>query len=185
MNQRRIIERRVLKKSIKKKINQLLLMVIVFLLGMISVKVFPNMESFLRENIYEKSFSFLKIRDIYNRYFESNISNKEDVAVFAPTFHYLKLEEKEDGVLLTVDENSTIPMFRDGLIVYIGEEDGKSSVIVDQVDGVSVMIKDIHIKDHKIYDYLEKGEILGEVNNNTVFISFKKNDENVSYKEYF
>ena len=114
-------------------------MIIVFLMGMISVKVFPNMGTFLKDNIYEKSFSFLKVRDVYNRFFENKKQDGE-VAVFTEKFHYSNLEEKDDGVLLTVDEHSTIPMFRDGLIVYIGDEDGKKSVVVDQVDGVSVVI---------------------------------------------
>ena len=183
MNQRRIVERRVLKKHIKKKINQFLLLVIVFIMGMISVKVFPNMDTFLRENIYEKSFSFLKVRDVYNRYFENPISN-EEVPVFNEKFHYLNLEEIDNSVLLTVEEHSTIPMFQDGLIVFSGEKDGVDTVIVDLVDGVSVKISDMKLKDHTIYDYLEKGDILGEVNHNTVTLSFEKNGESVSYQEY-
>ena len=36
----------------------------------------------------------------------------------------------------------------------------------------------------KLYDYVEKGELLGETNNNTLFLTFQKNGEYLDYKKY-
>ena len=40
------------------------------------------------------------------------------------------------------------------------------------------------LKDYKLYDYLEKGDILGESSSNELLLSFEKGGEYYDYKNY-
>ena len=94
---RRIIERKVFKKAIKTAINKFLSMVVVFLLGMISVRINPDLQPMIREKVFESSFSFTKLQNIYQKYFGSLYpkEKKEEpkVIVIDPAF------QKKSGTL--------------------------------------------------------------------------------------
>ena len=46
------------------------------------------------------------------------------------------------------------------------------------------MYSNIKNNKYKLYDYIEKGELLGEVNGDNLYISFQKNGEYLDYKNY-
>ena len=187
MYQKRIVEKKVLKKKVRIFVNKFLLMVIVYLLGMITVKVNPDLQPKIKEKVYENSFSFTKIRNLYQKYFGKLVpdnSPEKTVAVFGETIQYLRKEEVEGGVKLIVDEHYSVPLIESGLIVYVGEKNGMNTIIVDQVDGVSVTYQNVNLKDYKLYDYLEKGQIVGNVVANELYLFFQKEGEEVSYQEY-
>ena len=71
---RRIEERLVLKKSIKNVINKVLLTVIIFLLGMILIKKYPNIKTPLQTTMFEESFKFQTYKSFYEKYFGNILS---------------------------------------------------------------------------------------------------------------
>ena len=56
--------------------------------------------------------------------------------------------------------------------------------MIEQVDGVSAIYENIESKEYKLYDYIEKGEILGEAVEDQIQVSFEKKGKYYDYKNY-
>ena len=156
-------ERLILKKSVKK----FLYTIILLLITLISIK----------ENVYENSISVIPIRNIYDKYFAFNNTTEP---VVKEIINRKKEEKTDNGVKLKVDNNSPIINLESGIIVLIDS----NKMIIEQVDGVTAIYENIINHNYKMYDYIEKGEIIGEASSNEVFISFKKEGKYYDYQKY-
>ena len=77
-----------------------------------------------------------------------------------------------------------VPILESGVVVFIGEKENyKNTIIVEQTNGVDVFYGNIKSNNIKLYDYVEKGELLGEVNKE-LYLVFQKNGEYLDYKKY-
>ena len=189
MNNKIIVEKLVLKKKIKIILNKLLLTIIIMLIGMIITKNNPKLKKYIKENIYEKSFKFTKSKEVYEKYFGNVLSIdkviKETKPVFSEKLSFLKEEKYNNGVKLKVNDNYLVPNLESGIIVFVGEKENiGNSIIIEQVDGIDTMYSNIKNNKYKLYDYIEKGELLGEVNGDNLYIKIKKNGEYLDYKNY-
>ena len=188
---KRIEKRLVLKKDIKILISKVLLSIILFLLGMIFIKSNPNKKEILQSNIYEQSFPFQEVKLFYEKYFgnllsiDKKLKKQETEAVFSEKITYEAMENYQNGVKLKVSTNYMVPVLESGVIVFIGEKEKVgNTVIVEQVDGVDAYYSNIKVDNRKLYDYVEKGELLGEVLDNQLFLAFQKKGEYLDYKDY-
>ena len=78
-----------------------------------------------------------------------------------------------------------VPTLESGVVVFIGEkEEYGSTVIIDQADGIEVFYANINAMNLKLYDYIEKGTLLGETKDNKLYLVFSKNGEYLNYKDY-
>ena len=175
---RRVEEKLVLKKSIKKGIKKLMFVIIIGLSTMIVMKSHPSTKDWIQKHIYEDSLPFLKMRNLYEKYM-SILPKEETQPVWSENSFYQKEEKTDTGLKLTVKENSSIPSIESGILVF--KDDQKA--IIEQVDGVSAIYNNIKIKDYKLYDYLEKGDILGESSASELTIDFQKNGEYFDYQK--
>lgn len=180
-------ERLVLKKSIRNVLNKLLVSIIIFFIGMILVKQNPSIKTPLQVNLFEKSFKFQRIKSFYEKYFGNILSvekiSKEE-SVFNEKIAYNKLDKYKDGVKLEVTNNYMVPIIESGVIVFIGEkEEYGNSIIISQIDGKETLYGNVNINKYKLYDYVEKGELLGEVNGNNLYLKFEKEGQVLDYKE--
>ena len=73
MNRKKYRKKLVLKPSIKKSINRLLITILIVLVTLIAIKKKPELKKYISENIYQKSFKFTKVKSIYEKYFGSFI----------------------------------------------------------------------------------------------------------------
>ena len=182
-------EKLVLKTKVKILISKVMLVIIFFLLGMIITKNNPDMKKSLNKTIYEKSFKFTSLKNNYEKYFGKILSlNKTEnkvSTVFSEKINYEKVEKYEKGIKLKVSNNYLVPALESGVVVYIGDKDlyGKS-VIVEQVDGTDMLYGNININNLKLYDYLEKGNIVGEAINNEIYLVGQKDGKYLDYKEF-
>jgi len=172
-------ERLVLKKEVKNTIQKIFIMTIGILIGMILTKNNNDLKDKIKENIYETSYPIIESRNIYNKYF-SFLNKEKEKQVNNNLFKYINKEETKEGVKLTVKENEIIPVLESGIIVYL--EDNR--VIIEQIDGVKAIYENIEVNDKKLYDYLEKGEVLGETEKDVINLSFTKKGEYYDYKKY-
>lgn len=182
-------EKLVLKKSIRNTLNKFLITIIIFLVGMIMVKQNPNLKKSLKENIYEKSFKFTKSKKFYEKYFGNILSLdkviKEEQPVFSEKLSFEKSESYQKGVKLKVANNYMVPTLESGIVVFLGEKENYgNTVIIEQIDGIDTYYANINVNNIKLYDYIEKGELLGETKDNNLYLVFQKNGEYLDYKKY-
>ena len=187
--ERKIKTKLVLKKRIKKLLTKSLLTIIILLIGLISIKQNPNLKTIIKENLYEKSFHFTPTKKIYEKYFGNILSidkiKKDTSPVFNEKLTYSKIEKYEQGVKLAVTNNYLVPAIESGVVVFIGEKEKYgSTIIIEQVDGVNTLYANVKIDNIILYDYIEKGELLGEVHNNKLYLVFQKNGKYLNYQEY-
>ena len=179
----------VLRKEVKTFINKTLLTILIFLIGMILVKKDSKYKNIIITNEYEKSFKFTKIKNLYEKYFGNVLSVDkilaEEKSVFSEKLNYKKENTYKDGVVLTVDDNYMVPVLESGIVVYIGDKEGYgSTIIVEQVNGINTYYSNINPSNIKLYDYVEKGKLLGEVKTNKLYLLFEKDGKFIDYKKY-
>ena len=189
MNTKTVKKKLVLKKHIRRFLNRLLITIIIFLIALISIKENPSLKSVIIENVYEKSFQFTKIKQLYQKYFGNILSVDKIVAEETPVFNeklsYSQKHMYKDGVALSVSKNYMVPVLESGIVVFIGEkEDYGNTVIIEQIDGVDVFYGNINTTDIKLYDYIEKGSLLGEVKDQKLYLVFQKDNKYLDYNEY-
>lgn len=179
----------VLKTNVKKFLNRLLATALIFLAGMICVKKDITFKEKITKVIYEQNISFAKLKKTYEKYFGNIVPVEKIIAEEKPAFNehltYTKENTYKDGVVLTVSENYMVPTLESGVVVFIGEkEEYGSTVIIDQADGIEVFYANINAMNLKLYDYIEKGTLLGETKDNKLYLVFSKNGEYLNYKDY-
>ena len=189
MNQKKVVKKLVLKKRIRNFISRLLVTIIIFLAGLILVKNNPTTKNKIIENVYEKSIKFTKIQKLYQKYFGNILSIdkiiKEETPVFNEKLTYSKKNAYKDGVALTVPKKYMVPILESGIVVYVGEkEEYGNTVIVEQTNGVDVFYANINATNIKLYDYVKKGDLLGEVKTDKLYLVFQKDGKYLNYKEY-
>ena len=78
-----------------------------------------------------------------------------------------------------------IPTLESGVIVFIGEkEEYGKTIIIEQINGIEVFYANIEPINLKLYDYIEKGSLLGEAKNNKLYLVFSKDGKYLNYKDY-
>ncbi len=170
-----------------KFVNKLLVLGILFVGVLITVKVNPTAASWVKTHVYMDNFSFAQIENWYNKYIGGIFSSNDDevTQVFSGTIPYTSLEPYYDGVRLKVSSGSVVESLLSGIIVSIGEtEHYGNTIVVEQVDGVSVWYGNVDVSDVKLYDYVEKGQILGMSRSEDLYLVLMKDGVYLNYQDY-
>ncbi len=181
--------RLVLKKSVKNFISRTLITIILLLITLIAIKDNEDMKKLIKTNVFEESLKFSKAKKLYQKYFGKFLSIdkiiKEDEPVFSEKLQYEKANIYKDGVKLRVSKNYMVPYLESGIVVFMGEKEGYgNTVIVEQVNGIAVWYSNVNSTNVKMYDYVEKGSLLGEVKDTTLYLVFQKEDKYLDYSKY-
>lgn len=170
-----------------KFVNKLLVLGILFVGVLITVKVNPTAASWVKTHVYMDNFSFAQIENWYNKYIGGIFSSNDDevTQVFSGTIPYTSLEPYYDGVRLKVSSGSVVESLLSGIIVSIGEtEHYGNTIVVEQVDGVSIWYGNVDVSDVKLYDYVEKGQILGMSRSEDLYLVLMKDGAYLNYQDY-
>lgn len=177
------------KKNSSSYITKFLCMIILTLLCLICLKKSETFKNIFYENVYGKNFSFTYVKEVYQKYFGSmlpidKIFVKDTKPVFSETFTYKEKEQYLEGSKFIVDSQYLVPTLESGMVVFTGEKEGYgNTIIIQQVDGVDIWYSNI-TSNVKLYDYIEKGDVLGETNGNYLYMVIKKDGTSISYEEY-
>ncbi len=177
------------KNHFKSFFNKILICIIIFLTLLIVVKSNPKLKEKVKDFLYENNISFSKFHDFLDKHFGGvlpfdNALVDDSVAVFNEKMEYKEKSDYNNGVKLKVDNNYLVPVLESGIVVYIGEKDSYgSTVIVQQIDGVDAWYSNVNTN-VKLYDYVEKGSLLGNCIDTQLYLHFQKNGEFIDYKEY-
>lgn len=170
-----------------KILNICLFTAIVFVINLILCKSNLEYKEFIYKNVYNHNLSFSKIENYINKYLGDVVPsvNTDVQEVFNEKLVYNSIEELEDGVKLNVNLNDVITSFESGIVVFNGIKDNLgNTLIVEQIDGNEAWYINIDTSNIDIYDYIEKGNIIGNCLSDNVTIYFKNKGEIVDYKKY-
>lgn len=190
---RRKIKNKKKKQNIKNnfKLTKFLLTIIITLVTLILLKNNTKLKTSFYKNIFDKNIKFSTINKMYKEHFGSpipfsNILEKNEVKqVFSEKLEYTEKNKYLDGVKLTVSKNYLVPVIESGMVVFIGDKEnyGKT-VIIEQTNGVDVWYSNINVSNIKLYDYLEKGKLIGEVKDKNLYLLYKKDGKVLNYEDY-
>ena len=166
-----------------------MLSTILFLLYLVGVKKINNFDTFIYENIYNRSISFAAINRWYTEKFGNlfpiNIFSENAIEVFDEKLIYSNYETYKDGIKLTVEKGYLVPFIDDGIVIFKGyKKDYGNVIIVENSDGVDIWYCNIINDNIGLYEYIKKGDYIGEANNNELILAFFKNGEIEDYKKY-
>lgn len=186
---KKITKKLVLKKKVKVFISKCLIIVILALFSLIIIKEKPSFKNKIIKYVYEDNINFIKIKNIYNKYFGKILSVDKIIPteekVFNEKLDYEKASVYKDGVELIVNDKYLVPNLESGIVVFIGEKEGYGkTIIVEQINGIDVWYSNININDIKLYDYIEKGKLLGETIDKKLYMVFEQEGKYLDYKKY-
>lgn len=168
-----------------KKLSKLLITIIIVLVCLIFIKKDIKFKTNFYKKIYEDSFDFGYVNKLYQQY----LGNVFPLTIFNNTKSVFDekiiIEEQEkylDGVKIKPKSN-LIPSIKEGLVIYIGDkEDYGNTVIVSGSDGIDIWYSNINNINVKLYDYIDKGTLIGE--SNELILVYKKDGEVLDYNDY-
>jgi stage IV sporulation protein FA len=169
-------------------LNRLLITSLLFLVASICIKSSYNSKMFIYKHIYDTNLKFANFNSIYKKYFGNIIPLDSVIKKTEPVFNenltYSSFNKYKDGVKLKVDDNYLVPSIESGIVVFIGNKEGYgNTVIIQQVNGIDIWYSNFSNVNIKMYDYIEKGSLIGEVNKELILI-FQKEGKVLDYKEY-
>ena len=146
-------------KGTSNYISNLFTRTLISVIMVLGCAIFVNINDknllFFKNNLFNDTLAFAKINELYSKYFGS----------------------------IVPDANSNI--LESGIVVFSGEKDGYGkTVIIQGIDGVDIWYSNLTNLNITMYDYVEKGDVLGEVDNNEIVLTFMENGEFTSYEKY-
>ena len=178
-------------KKIKPFLINLTIRTLIVIIILISLAIIYKNENVLKDKIsnyfFEENISFTKINKFYDKYLGGLLpikNNNNTVEVFNEKLNYSSSSIYYDGIKLLVSENYLVPSLDEGMVVFIGDKEnyGKT-IIIENLDGIDFWYGNITNSSLKLYDYVEKGSLVGEVNDN-LYMVFSKNGQYLNYEEY-
>ena len=177
-----------LPKKVQAYILKILVTIIITLLILIGFKYSNDFKQLFSKYVYNTSFPFSTVKEFYQNYFKEPFVKEEvlnEKAVFEEKLTYSNKSLYQDGVKLTVAKEYMVPSLESGIVVFIGNKDSyNQTIIVQQMNGVDAWYGNIGSVNVELYDYVEKGSLLGMVLDNTLYMAFQKEGNFVDYKDY-
>lgn len=198
MNESKFLKRKknnninLLKKHLIIFISKVLLCLLIIITVLIIIKKEPSFKQKINNKLFNSNFTFAKVNDWYKNTFGEilpfdKLVVEDTVSVFNEKLTYKEENLYKDGVKLTVDNNYLVPILESGIVVFIGEKESYgNTVIIQQVNGIDVWYGNVNnITDGiKLYDYVTKGNLLGETSNEFLYLVFQKEGKFLNYKDY-
>lgn len=189
MGNKTVKKKLVLKKNIRNFLIRSMLTIIIVLISLIAIKSNKTIKNIIVKNVYENNFKFGKAKELYQKYFGSVLPIEKVIQEEKPVFNekltYKKHNTYKDGCVLTVDKNYMVPALESGVVVFLGEkEDYGTTIIIEQIDGIEVFYSNVDAINLKLYDYVEKGKLIGEVKKDKLYLVFSKDGKYLDYQKY-
>ena len=178
-----------IRSFIKKGLIKCMICAVLCLWGAIYCKYNSSFKDWILDNVYTKNLSFASINSFYNKYLGGIMPFDNIVQDTTPVFNeelvYKEKSKYLDGVKLTVDYEYLVPVLDTGIVVYIGEKEGYGNVIIIQnMQGIDTWYGNIESSSVALYDYIEKGDLLGKAKDNTLYLVYSENNEILNYEDY-
>lgn len=168
-----------------------ILICIVIVLSLLTfIKYDKNGKQVISKYLYKNNISMATINNWYKKHFGDilpfqSIVKEKTKLVFNNSLEYKSMSIYKDGIKLNVDSNYLIPAIESGIVVFKGNKDDYgNTVIIEQTDGVTVWYGNVDNANVSLYDYVSKGEYVGEAKDKYFYMAFQKNGKMIKYNEY-
>ncbi len=169
--------------------NKLLICFILVVICLIVMKTNDKFKDFVENKIFKDNISFAYLNNLYNKYFGDilpSYKSSETEVVFNEELEYKNYNIYYDGYKLEVENSYLVPIVESGIVVYAGDIDNYGyTVIIEGIDGVDIWYGNLKNPSVNLYDYVKKGDYLGEVDGNNLYLVFEKNQEYIKFEDYF
>lgn len=188
MNKKETEKKSFTSKFIYSILVKTLIVVVLFLASLIYIKQSDKNKNNFKSVVYNNSLSFAKIYNVYKKYLGDvipfkNIFKDNTKLVSSEKLTYKSITKKDNGYLLFISNNYTISSITSGIVIENKKDSNYINMItVQDKNGLNItygILTDINVK---LYDYIEKGEIIG-VASDKLYLSFKKDNKYLSYEE--
>jgi len=176
-------------KYLKKIGLRFMASIVLFLIVAIFCKSNITIKEIIYDKVYNTNFSFTKVKNFYDKYL-GGILPLDKIAkniepVFSEKLTYSSKSLYYDGVKLEVTTNYLVPSLKSGLVVYVGEKENYGNCIIIQgVDGIDIWYGNMNTTVVNLYDYVDEGTLLGEVNDNFLYLVYYSDGKYLNYEEY-
>lgn len=171
---------------IGKLFTRTLISVILVLLCAIFINISDKNLIMFKDYLFNDTLAFTKINELYTKYFGSIVP--QEIASTIPVFdngkNYTNIEKMDNSFKVSLNSN-TFSFLEGGIVVFIGEKDGLGkTIIVQGNDGVDIWYSNLSNVNIKMYDYVEKDNIIGEFSDNFVILTLMEEGEYIGYSKY-
>lgn len=166
-----------------------LIVVLLFLSSMIFIRQNDKNKKIFKEKVYNNSLSFAKIYNLYSKYLGDALPFKDTIKddtkkVSNEKITYSSIKKEGDDYLLAVPSNYTLQSIKSGIVIEVKKDDKYKNIVkIQDKSGVNITYKNLNEVEVKLYDYVEKGEILGSASDK-LYINFEKDGKYLSYEKY-
>ncbi|MEG2457969.1 MAG: M23 family metallopeptidase [Bacilli bacterium] len=167
----------------KNLLSRFLLTLIIFMSLFILINNNKLAQKYINKYLFETNFKFSEVTKIYNKLFAdiNKINTKKVNSTLGLT--YTSLNPYLNGVKLSVEKDYPVNLLNSGIVVFIGEKEGYGhTIIVQQSDGIDTWYSGLQNTNIKMYEYLNKGSIIGSARGEFT-MTFAKDGEFLNYKE--
>ena len=177
-------------KYLRNLFSRIMIAIIFILISIIYVNYSTNNLLMYKRHIFNDVWSFSKVNEFYNRYLGGvlpfdNILKDNTTPVFNEKLVFRNSTPFKDGTTLEVGQSYLVPAINSGIVVFIGEKDEYGKVVIIQgIDGVDIWYGNINHNNLKLYDYIEKGGLLGNTITDKLHLVLMKDGNHLSYEEY-
>ncbi|MDE6284437.1 MAG: M23 family metallopeptidase [Bacilli bacterium] len=173
-------------KQIKNLISKILLSIIFFLISIIYTNLSDKNLLLYKDYVLTESLPFTKIKGWYENFFGEVLPSGDNTQpVFNGKLMYKSIEDYYNGSKLIVNAHSLVSNIASGIVVYIGEKENYgNTVIIQGADGADIWYGNLTNISVKVYDYLEKETVIGEVDGEELYMIIKKENNYIKYEDY-
>ena len=169
-------------------LNKTLFCFILVMTCLIIMKNNKDFKNFISKNVFHDNLSFAYLNNLYNKYFGSilpSYKTEDTTPVFNEKLSYTSINKYFDGYKLEVSNAYLVPIIESGIVVYNGNmENYGNVVIIEGIDGVDIWYGNINNINVKLYDYVNKGDFLGETIDNNLYLVFEKDKDYLKFEDY-
>ena len=173
-------------KKLKVLLSRFLIGVIFFLVSIIFTNLSDKNLLFYKEHVFRDTLPFNNIKNWYEDKFGKIIPDNNNVqTVFDEKLIYKEIKDYKDGEELLVVDKSLVNSMASGVVVFIGNKDDYGNTLIIQgVDGYDIWYGNIENTSYRLYDYVEKGSVIGNTIDDKLYLVISKDKNYIKYEDY-
>lgn len=166
-----------------------LIVIVLFLGSLIFIRQSDQNKKKFENIVYNNSLSFAKIYSIYNKYLGDalpfkNTFQETTKVVSNEKITYSNIEKENNGYMLSVSSAYAVSSVKSGIVIEKKKNEEYGNIIkIQDKDGLNITYGCLDEVEVDLYDYVEKGELLGNAINQ-LYVEFEKDGKYLSYEEY-